>query len=287
MSITYKTIADKAIIVKVSISAWNGRIEDKKITKETNSRNGVDQNRGSYKKAIMQSDELNAITNTGQKLRNYLKSKSLPWRDGGWRLVKMEDFITIKHQIDDFKAEFEDYVKIFIAKRDLIILADKAALTTAFNLSDYPDKNTLESRFDIRFTPEKVASNDFRNCGWDQATIDQMEKNALIEFENRIMAGKAEMVSILREKIVDFLEALNKGRFKQNSLDNIQEAIASVRYLNITGDNSIEELVKSIESVIPRDGKEVRSSETEQTMAKESCVASIEAIDAITADFLG
>ena len=285
-NIDIKTLAEKALVAKVSISCFNGIVQDKQITKDTNDANGVKGKRGSYTKRILQGDHFNAMQNNQQKIRNFITSISLPWLDGGWRLIKSVDFIETKRKLDELIAEFNKSVDEFIANYQVIKQKDMVELGSAYNPNDYPNVETMRNKFGVKFVAEKIAETDFRNSGWDAAIIQEMQDNALAEFESRLNAGKVEIVTRLRDELAHLAERLAKGSFKQNSLTNIQEAIASIRNLNITDDSALETLVSNIGAIIPTDAEEVRDSQTKIDETKENVKVSIEAVDELINDLL-
>jgi len=286
-NIDIKTLAEKALVTKVSISCFNGIVQDKQITKDTNDANGVKGKRGSYTKRILQGDHFNAMQNNQQKIRNYIMGISLPWLDGGWRLIKSVDFIETKRKLDELIADFNKSVDDFIANYQVIKQKDMVELGSAYNPNDYPNIETMRNKFGVKFVAEKIAETDFRNSGWDAAIIQEMQDNALAEFESRLNAGKVEIITRLRDELAHLAERLAKGSFKQNSLTNIQEAIASIRNLNITDDSALETLVSNIGAIIPTDAEEVRDSQTKIDETKENVKVSIEAVDDLISDVLG
>lgn len=287
MTYTPKTLSDKALLARINISCWNGIIQDKTITEDINSSKGIKGKRGSFSKKIMQGEKLNAVINLQQKLRKFLADNSLPWDDNGWRLIKATDFITLKQKIDDMTAEFNKAVKNFIDNYDSIKLEDLNFLGTSYNKDDYPSVGELSSKFEVRMGYDKVSDSDFRNFGYDAKIIEEMEKSQLAEFEQRLNSGKVEILNRVREEIAHFIERLNKGSFKKNTIDNIHESLANLRNLNITEDSTIDQLADLISNIMPTDAEEVRDSEQKQTEAKEVCKTSIEAIDELINDLLG
>lgn len=287
MSISIKTLAEKALIVRVHISAFNGIIQDRVVTDNTNNSLGVKGKRGSYTKKIYAGEHLNNVLTAAQKLRLYIKSNSLPWLDGGYRLIKSLEFITIKQKIDELQAEFDKAVKDFIDNLAVIQNKDIKELGTAYDPNDYISENEMREKFGVRLIVEKIADNDFRNSGWDSKIIDEMQQNAIAEMETRLNNGKLEKLEELREALVHFKERLDIGKFKQGSIDNIIESLDSIKNLNISEDASLDKLCDDIKAIIPKDGDEIRENENVASLAKEALKVSIESVDEMTRDLLG
>lgn len=287
MSITIKTLAEKALIVRIHISAFNGIVQDRAVTDKTNNSLGVTGKRGSYTKKILAGDHMNAIQSAQQKLRLYIKANSLPWLDGGYRLIKSLDFITIKMKIDELQAEFDKAVKDFIDNLTVIQNKDVTELGTAYDANDYISAQDMVNKFGVRLIVEKIADNDFRNSGWDAKIIEEMQKNSIAEMEQRLNNGKLEKLTELREALVHFNERLDIGKFKQGSIDNIIESLDSIKNLNISEDAELDKLCDDIKSIIPKDGDEIRENESVANLAKEALKVSIESVDEMTRDLLG
>jgi hypothetical protein len=287
MSITIKTLAEKALIVRIHISAFNGNIQDSKVTNDTNSVLGVKGKRGSYTKKIYAGEHLNNVLTAAQKLRLYIKRNSLPWLDGGYRLIKSLEFITIKQKIDELQAEFDKAVKEFIDNLQVIQNKDIKELGTAYDPNDYIGENEMREKFGVRLIVEKIADNDFRNSGWDSKIIEEMQANAIAEMEQRLNNGKLEKLNELREALVHFRERLDIGKFKQGSIDNIIESLDGIKNLNISEDSALDKLCDDIKSIIPTDGDSIRENENIANLAKEALKVSIESVDEMTRDLLG
>lgn len=287
MSISIKTLAEKALIVRIHISAFNGIVQDRVVTDKTNNSLGVTGKRGSYTKKILAGDHMNAIQSAQQKLRLYIKANSLPWLDGGYRLIKSLEFITIKQKIDELQAEFDKAVKDFIDNLTTIQTKDIKELGTAYDQNDYIDARDMINKFGVRLIVEKIADNDFRNSGWDAKIIEEMQVNAIAEMEQRLNNGKIEKLSELREALVHFKERLDIGKFKQGSIDNIIESLDGIKNLNISEDAELDKLCDSIKGLIPTDGDEIRENENVANLAKEALKVSIESVDEMTRDLLG
>lgn len=287
MSITIKTLAEKALIVRIHISAFNGNIQDSKVTNDTNSVLGVKGKRGSYTKKIYAGEHLNNVLTAAQKLRLYIKSNSLPWLDGGYRLIKSLEFITIKQKIDELQAEFDKAVKEFIDNLQVIQNKDIKELGTAYDPNDYISENEMREKFGVRLIVEKIADNDFRNSGWDSKIIEEMQANAIAEMERRLNNGKLEKLNELREALVHFRERLDIGKFKQGSIDNIIKSLDGIKNLNISEDSALDKLCDDIKSIIPTDGDSIRENENIAEIAKKSLEVSIASVDDMTRDLLG
>ena len=77
------TIASSAILVELTIRTWAGRKKDKRATKEVNSQNNAATGTANVtKKLLGECEELKAITNYAEVIRDYHRSSTLPWSKG-------------------------------------------------------------------------------------------------------------------------------------------------------------------------------------------------------------
>lgn len=278
------TLVNRALLTKVSVSCFIGNPRDKKLTQETEDAHNTERKRLSVRKKIMQGDELNACMTAAQALRKDFERLSLPWFDGGFRLVPSEKFIQTKAELDKRLDVFKTAVAAFIAAYDVIIDRDKKALNGTFDASDYPNAKELESKFaaNLEFMPLPIANADWRIAGIDATTAKQIATDAEQQTAQRLNAGKAELLARAREAITHLADKLGDAdkRFKANSIANVIEAAQDIIGLNVTEDKTLADLSAKLEKTFGAfDPDAIREDKAKRSDAIETCGNSLEEIE--------
>lgn len=280
-----KTIAlsERAILVKLSVSLFEGKKKDKKLITEVADNHDATASHFSVWKKTLASDELNAVVNAAQKLRLDVIAKSLVWQDGGARLIPSEKFIQYKQDWDKLITEFYATVDKFIAAYPRIIHDKQTALGDTFNAGDYVKASELREKYKARITFEPVAvvSSDWRIAGIDAQTAKDIAAQVEQETAQRLQAGKAELLGRLREAIAHLYGKLADGKgFKVNSVRNVIEAAETVAALNITGDADLTKLSDTIGRAFAAiDAETIRENKKAHATATDICKQSVIAVE--------
>ena len=253
---TAKAINKIAMLCKLSVRSFCGKMKDVSLTREVIAQNGIkDATKANVQKQTMGGDELNRVINAAAKIRNRHAELTRPWFKGSVGALPSANFISAKQEMDKLIEEFWNGVENFINSRDKIIERDKKDLSTAFDISDYPSKEELRAKFNVFVEYFPIPTNDdFRVEGLSDAVIEQIRADMEKGIMERMREGDTELLQRLKDEIAHLTERLtvkNKNGqygFKQNSLDNIKEVAAQVATLNIGENDKIASLCDKLAS---------------------------------------
>ena len=95
-------ITSKAMLVTLSISCWNARKFDRKITREVAERHKTTEKIGRYNKNLLpvEADLYLAISTAGWKARQVHYRETLPWSDEGSRILLGSNYF---HYTESFR----------------------------------------------------------------------------------------------------------------------------------------------------------------------------------------
>jgi len=259
------SIASSAVLVDLNISVWTARKLDKNVSKEIDINKQTTIKAGNYNKHILAgADQLEAITKLAGEIRDWHGRQTLPWSDAGTRLLPMTNFFDYKHQLGIYEAEFKSRINTFIHEYPNIVQSMAYKLGALFDRSEYPDTNSIASKFNLRYTIMPVPeTNDFRVDIADDIR-NEMQQEYQKAYEGRVEAAMSDAWSRLHttlEHMIDRLSGDDKKIFRNSLVDNALELTNLLTRLNVTNDPKLEKARQSLEqSLVGVTADELRDS---------------------------
>jgi hypothetical protein len=251
------SIASSAMLVELSIGTWTARKLDKKVTSEVNINKRASDNASRVNKNLLPGvEKLDKITKYGAAVRNWMYTKTLPWSDFGARLIPTAQFFDFKRELDAKQAEFDQLVDEFIQEYPSLISMQAFKLGDMFDREEYPSPDDIRDKFkfNVAFMPVPE-SGDFRvDVGNDElqhlreqydADFKRKLEQAMGDVSKRLLEG----LSHLSERMTDYDDGKRKV-FQSTLIERLGETIASVRALNVTKSQAIEQLAANAELAI-------------------------------------
>lgn len=248
------TIHTRSMLVSVSLSVWQARRLDKRVTAETNRAHGASAEAGRYRKHLLGGPKAApshaaAIAAAGA-IRTEAYRQTLPWADEGWRLLPTANFERFAESMRAKRAAFESAVDTFLFDYPELRARAERLLNGMFVDSEYPTVESLRGRFSAEITYAPVpAFGDFRlDLGADVLSdIERATEARVNEATNQAMRGAwdrlAETVSAVRDKLADQASRGGKGAiFRDSLIDNVRATVDILGRLNVTGDPELERM---------------------------------------------
>ena len=269
------SIASSAVLVDLNISVWTARKLDKNVSKEIDINKNTTIKAGNYNKHILAgADQLEAITKLAGEIRDWHGRQTLPWSDTGTRLLPMTNFFDYKHQLGVYEAEFKSRINTFIHEYPNIVQSMAYKLGALFNRAEYPDTNSIATKFNLRYTIMPVPeTKDFRVDIADDIR-NEMQQEYQKAYEGRVEAAMSDAWSRLHttlEHMIDRLSGDEKKIFRNSLVDNALELTNLLTRLNVTNDPKLESARRALEqSLVGVTADELRDSKgaREEILAK-------------------
>lgn len=258
-SITNNTpsISSAAMLVELAISTWTGRKLDKKASQEvTTSNNAARGVANVNKKLLGDCPELEAIQKFAGNVRTMHYHHTLPWTDGGLRLLTTARYFDYQKAITGLRDEFYKLVDTFLAAYDWEIAQAQVKLGDLFNPDEYPSGDKIRSKFAFRvnYMPVPEAGDwrvDINNEAKDLLTT-QYESyyttqlnNAMNDVWKRAHTALSKMVERL-----DYSDDQTKKIFRDSLVDNVMDVVDLMKTCNVTGDIHMTATAQKLENVL-------------------------------------
>jgi hypothetical protein len=244
---------EKALLVKLSISQWTARKEDKKITKEVETQHNA-RDAGRYHKTLIAKEEIQKLQKISNEARTYHYTNTLPWKDDGERILPTTIYFDYTREIGKLKARFQNAVASFLQNYPALIDDAKTRLNGMFNAEDYPNAAKIGKKFsfETEFSPIPTAA-DFRiNLQTDE--INKISK----DLETRLKATEQEAIKDLWTRLYSTVKNAAdrlsdpEAIFRDSLMGNISELVNLLPKLNFTDDPALETMRRDVEKELVR-----------------------------------
>lgn len=268
-------IGSNAMLIDLNISVWTGRKMDKKVSEEVDASKGTKARAGNYhKKLLAGSNKLENIQKIVGAVRSWNYQQTLPWSDGGSRLLPMKNFFNYKETLNNFENQFNSAVDEFITEYPQLVSGSAFTLGDLFDRGEYPTAESLKDKFKFKFVFSPVPdAGDFRIEVEDEAKA-ELEAQYKSYYEQKLADAMADAWTRLHETLSHISERLdytdeNKKKFWDSTITNASELCTLLTSLNITNDPKMEQARQKLEKALSGvDASDIRESEAIRSSVK-------------------
>lgn len=252
------SLSSSAMLVELSISAWQGRKLDKNATRRVAVDHNADKHVANVNKALLpNSPELELIHNIKGRARNHVLYRlSMPWFDTGIRLLSTAAFFDFHEQITDLENQFNNAVDAFLDMYNLRMREAKYKLGDLFNVEDYPFATELRSKFAFKVNyyplPE---SGDFR-VDINNAAVEALQERYESAYEAKMREAMNDIWQRVHKSLSGMSSALGyddngkKRIFRDSMVENAADLIDVLRKCNITNDIQLEAIASKLDDML-------------------------------------
>lgn len=266
---------ENAVLVTLKVYGISGTRYDKGVTREVEDAHSVVDAVKVYKR-IFTKDDLSEVYGLEGKARTLHCRMTMPWYDGGPRLLAAKGFDDYTKVMNDVIQKHNEAVDRFIEFLDKKVEEARIRLNGLFNEADYPDPYSLKGRMrlQLRFDP-LPDKDDFR-----LSVSDEVNKTLMKELEERkVELEKAAMDDLwgrLKEVLEHVFERLNDedAKFRNTLTDKVNDLVKILPTMNICNDKNLTAIIKMTEKSLAnldpeglREDKKFRSDKAKETKA--------------------
>lgn len=291
-----QTMAKQIVCIDLSISRPGTR---RKVDTGTVNKSDAKDERLHVSKTVLKSERLDDVNEVTGKARRYMMAQALPmsmYRNGLYpiSLGRLEE---IPAELDKLKTEFDAAVEAFLdeyapnnGKESAIIAADREALNSLFETSDYPTRDEMRKKFGFEYfimaqhTPESIKS-------ISQSMYTKEAKRA----QDRLRIAADELIVGLRLRFKDLVDHMvdrlspnavgEKKKFHSANIDKLSSFLKSLKTDNVLGDDVINGLAEKASSLLEGlDVKSMKDDETYQGQVLQSFTELKSQLDAVSKD---
>lgn len=251
-------IQNSSVLVDLNLSVWTGRKMDKKTSDEVVlAKSAHSKQAASVSKHLLAgNDTLARIQKHAALVRNWHYEQTLPWSDGGSRLLPMKSFFNYKAQLGDFEQEFNSLIEEFVREYPVLVSAAAFQLGDLFDRDEYPDVTELNDKFKLKYVFLPVPEmGDFRvDVGTEakeelQLQYDKFYQSKLDDAMKDMWDRLHDSLSKLSERL-DYSEGGVKKIFRDTIVTNALDLCSMLSNLNVTNDPKLEDARRKLEETL-------------------------------------
>lgn len=245
------SIKDKAFLVSLSVSMWTNAVHDGAVVSDLMKKTDTVEDVHRYKKVLVKPEALVQVRGARIALRTHWWNNTLPWGNGGVRLLPAPKYQSFMEEMRKLRVEYEKQVDAFCGNYPAMKKEARRRLGTLFKEDDFPSMDSIRRKFgcSLGFAPIPDA-NDFR------VTLSDDEKRELAkEIERDVQTNTKGAMNALVEKLQETV-ALLAERLKEDDpvlrrslVENIKEVCSEVDTFNLVDDKRIDAFKKSTEQL--------------------------------------
>ncbi len=251
------SIADNSMLVNLSMSVWTGRKLDRQVSEEIDVVKSTRTRAGNYNKNLFAGvAELESVVSISKLFRVWHVRQTLPWSDGGERLLPLPNFLRYKEELVLWEERFSEAVEVFCTKYPTLIAAQAFQMGALFNRDEYPDPSRIASKFAFRCTFSPVPGVRDWRIQADESIRQELEAQYEKAYADKLNDMTKDLWGRLHSCLTHMSTRLSepdgeKRRIIRDSmLANAVELCDLLSRLNVTGDPSLEVARKQLEATI-------------------------------------
>ena len=250
-------ISNSSVLVELNISVWTANKLDRGATAKVTADNNATSSAAKVHKNLMEGTHLrNDIAALATAARAWHLARTLPWSDGGQRMLPTSLFLDYKQELNNYHARFDQMVDDFVQHYPALVQTAQNYLGTLFDPSDYPSADEVRSKFGFRLTFSPVPeAGDFR-LDVSSAELTELATQYEDSFTRRLADAMRDPWERLRKTLVAMTEKLTdtgsdeKRRYHDSLVDNIKDMCGLLTHLNVTRDQKLEDARREVESML-------------------------------------
>lgn len=243
-------LSEKALLVTLSLSKFEPKKTDKRITKQVTQETGAAAGMLRVGKTLLPDQAIEPIRKLHGEIRDFHYQHTLPWGENNERLLSSAFFIEYQDQMAKFRMEDTTLVADFERDYPANVEAARAQLNGAFNANDYPSPSAIRGKFAFRLEFKPVPdAGDFRISIVREA-MDELRRSVNDRVVEAEQQARRDLATRLATPLAKMVQRLNEpdAEFRDTLVTNLREICHLVPVLNITGDPVIDAVRQDIQA---------------------------------------
>lgn len=238
------SIADAAVLVKLTIRQWDGFRKDKKISQFVDSEFQTNGEAGNYNTRLVDKATLKPVSKITSKTRVEHNKLTFPWCHDGLSVLPNKMYFKYGEMFRMYKDLFEQNVDNLCDQFPVIMANQQNRLGNLFDESLYPSVRELREKYSMTFNIFPIPQDSHFLIDLEEEEMTKV-KNTMQEEIGLAQQAALETLYGRVHKVVQHMQArlADPNNFFKNSLvTNIEELVASLPALNMFDDPLIDKV---------------------------------------------
>lgn len=257
-------LRERALLVRFSVGRWYGTGADEQVTAQVKEDAGATGDIGNFTKRFMSRDKLAQINAITGEARKFYKTITLPWSDGGSRLLSAEAFFTFKSEMLAFEGRFGTAVREFLERYPDFIDQERERLGKLFKQHDYPTVDQLRERFRFSLAIDALPNADDFRVALGAEEVQRIRQDIEQRVEHAVHEASQSIWERMQEIVTGIKERLQDNVVRETLLQPLKELVQLMPALNITNDPALTKLAEqAAQDLLAFDVDELRGKDAE------------------------
>ncbi len=239
---------ERAMLVGIKFSQWTGRTKDKKVSQEVMRSKHADGDSGSWWTYLAPKKALQKINTAYCRCDVIHRKLTLPWTDGGLRILPSAMFMEYRREMSDAIEGFHESVEEFLRDYPTIRQEAKDRLGDLLDGKILPTAADIRSKFGVVQTVVPLPTvQDFRVdlSADDLKEVREQITRTLTEATGRAMGSIWEKLAEMVDKVEVQLSHADKT-VRKTVIQNLAEFCKRIPKMNIADDAKLESIRKEV-----------------------------------------
>jgi len=246
---TIGQLAGRAMLVDLTVHYWTPKATDSELSRETERKYDTE---GNFQKQLINKLHMKPVHVAMKRVEAVHRLYTLPWEDGGARILNGETFFKYEKEMRDTTAEYMRLADELCAEWDTLV-QERKLNDKSFKAEHYPTKGEIRSRFgaDLHYRPVpqgghlqlQLSDNALAAV---RASIDSDQQNRIKTAMFDLATRVTKVIKHLMERLNEYKPATKKSKaentFHDSLVTNVQELAEFLPAINVTGDSRIDQL---------------------------------------------
>lgn len=243
-------IQKRAVLVDIRIGTWGINKIDRPATQELKIAKNVKGDYCTVRKVLADHALLTKIKRIATSMRKVHYIYTMPWNDGGQRILPIQQHKLYKQEMDDYIEEFNNTVKLFVNDFPSVLNDAEGRLGVLYDIRDYPTSAQLEQKFsvELKYSPIEHPSHFLVQISANERS--EIQKNMEATFNDKVAGTVTNLYNRLSNGINHLLERMDRYEdtpekwkiFKASNLNHLKGIAELLPDLNITNDDGINQM---------------------------------------------
>lgn len=242
------TLKERAMLVTLSVSYWTGRAADERVIDEVTKKHGTDRDAHEYRKILVAPAAVKAFHAVRNAARQYHFEKTLPWIDGGTRILPSGFYFDYTEKMREFRSEYETEIQRFLGNYTKLKGEARKRLGTLFREEDYPKTDELRAKFEWKQAVLPIPDKD----DWRVSLGEKADAEIRKQIDDQVKVAMQIATKDLWTRLYDVVEKLAEklkdaeGVFRDSLLGNITELVDLLPKMNVGGDPQLDKMTARV-----------------------------------------
>lgn len=243
-----KNITERAMTVHLRLSAWLGQKVDHKVTAEVIEERKTEKDSGRWDKYLVPKSALEAVqkAHTAARQRHY--TLTLPWGDGGARILSATAFTDYSMAMQEERSKCELAYEAFLLQYPGLVANAPTRLGVMYNQKDFPSLDEMRLKFGFKLQTLPVPDQDDFRVDLSAEAADAIRQSITDTVTEQAAEAQRELWQRLFDTVKHFAQTMGteKKLFRNTTVTKLRDLARIAPKLSLKPDPQLEAICAEV-----------------------------------------